>query len=63
MDIEPCKDLVEAEEIIQYHLEDLGCRWGMFENAKNEFVGTRLEFERDAELRDQLLYFVLKRNR
>ncbi|OME14935.1 GNAT family N-acetyltransferase [Paenibacillus odorifer] len=130
MDIEPCKDLIEAEEIIQYHLEDLGCRWGMFEKANNEFIGTcgyhylrrvgneftaevgydlsrafwgkgymyevmkeiidlgflklgftsidatvepenvrsimlleRLGFEQDAELRDQLLYFVLKRNR
>lgn len=128
MDIEPCKDLKEAEEIIQFHIDDLGCRWGMFDKDMNGLIGTcgfhylrregseftaevgydlsraywgkglmyegikevidfgfskmglttidatvepenvrsitlmeRLGFERDAELRDQLVYFVLKR--
>lgn len=30
MDIEPCKDIKEAEEIIRFHLLDSGCRWGLF---------------------------------
>ncbi|MCM3766970.1 GNAT family N-acetyltransferase [Neobacillus niacini] len=38
MDIEPCKDLKDVEEIIQYHIEDSGCRWGIF--YKEQFVGT-----------------------
>lgn len=129
MDIEPCKDLKEAEEIIQFHIDDLGCRWGMFDKGTDELIGTcgyhylrredkeftaeigfdlskaywgqglmyegmkevidfgfstmglttidatvepenarsitlmeRLGFERDAELRDQFVYFELKRN-
>ncbi|MNO36008.1 Spermidine N(1)-acetyltransferase [compost metagenome] len=129
MDIEPCKDLKEAEEIIQFHIDDLGCRWGMFDKERDELIGTcgyhylrrehkeftaeigfdlskaywgqglmyegmkevidfgfstmglttidatvepenaksiilmeRLGFDRDAELRDQFVYFVLKRN-
>jgi [ribosomal protein S5]-alanine N-acetyltransferase len=40
MDIEPCKDLKEAEEIIQFHLDDAGCRWGLFYKENNEFIGT-----------------------
>ena len=40
MDIEPCKSLTEAEEIITYHLEDTGCRWGIFTKEKEEFIGT-----------------------
>lgn len=40
MDIEPCKDLSEAEEIIQYHIDDAGCRWGIFEKSENQFAGT-----------------------
>lgn len=40
MDIEPCKDPKEAEEIIQYHINDLGCRWGMFDNDRNVLMGT-----------------------
>lgn len=34
MDIEPCKELKEAEEIIRYHLEDSGCRWGLYEKTE-----------------------------
>ncbi|MBY0098165.1 GNAT family N-acetyltransferase [Mesobacillus maritimus] len=40
MDIEPCKDLKEAEEIIHYHEEDLGCRWGIVERSHGIFIGT-----------------------
>lgn len=40
MDIEPCRNLKEAEEIIQYHEDDLGCRWGIFEKARGCFIGT-----------------------
>jgi [ribosomal protein S5]-alanine N-acetyltransferase len=40
MDIEPCKDLKEAEEIIQFHLDDSGCRWGLYEKNSKKFMGT-----------------------
>jgi [ribosomal protein S5]-alanine N-acetyltransferase len=40
MDIEPCKDLKEAIEIITYHIEDRGCRYGIYEKLTNNFVGT-----------------------
>lgn len=40
MDIEPCKDIKEAEEIINYHLEDSGCRWGLFTKSNAAFIGT-----------------------
>ncbi|MHC0037842.1 GNAT family N-acetyltransferase [Pseudoneobacillus sp. C159] len=40
MDIEPCKDVKEAAEIIQFHLDDAGCRWGLFYKENNEFIGT-----------------------
>ncbi|WP_456276150.1 GNAT family N-acetyltransferase [Bacillus sp. AK128] len=40
MDIEPCKDLKEAEEIIRFHMEDSGCRWGIFTKSTEEFIGT-----------------------
>ncbi|MDX8362733.1 GNAT family N-acetyltransferase [Cytobacillus sp. IB215316] len=40
MDIEPCKDLKEAKEIIQFHIDDSGCRWGIYTKSNNEFVGT-----------------------
>ncbi|BBH24413.1 N-acetyltransferase [Paenibacillus baekrokdamisoli] len=40
MDIEPCKDIKEAEEIIRFHLEDSGCRWGLFDKDKNNLIGT-----------------------
>jgi [ribosomal protein S5]-alanine N-acetyltransferase len=40
MDIEPCQDIKEAEEIIQYHLDDSGCRWGLFEKNTEKFMGT-----------------------
>jgi ribosomal-protein-alanine N-acetyltransferase len=40
MDIEPCKDLKEAEEIIQFHMDDSGCRYGLFNKTDGELVGT-----------------------
>jgi [ribosomal protein S5]-alanine N-acetyltransferase len=40
MDIEPCKDLKEAEEIIQYHLDDSGSRWGIYSKDNDQFLGT-----------------------
>jgi [ribosomal protein S5]-alanine N-acetyltransferase len=40
MDIEPCKDLKEAEEIIQFHMDDLGCRWGIYSKDDHSFIGT-----------------------
>ncbi|MEH7238031.1 GNAT family N-acetyltransferase [Bacillus sp. JJ1562] len=40
MDIEPCKTREEAKEIITYHLEDTGCRWGLYDKENNEFIGT-----------------------
>lgn len=40
MDIEPCKTLEEAEEIIQFHIDDSGCRWGLFEKESSQFIGT-----------------------
>lgn len=40
MDIEPCSNLKEAEEIIQFHMNDSGCRYGLFHKINNEFMGT-----------------------
>jgi len=40
MDIEPCKDIKDAEEIIHYHEDDLGCRWGIVERSNGIFIGT-----------------------
>lgn len=40
MDIEPCRDLQQAIEIITYHIEDRGCRFGIYEKDSHQFVGT-----------------------
>lgn len=40
MDIEPCKDVREAEEIIRFHIEDSGCRWGLFDKINDNLMGT-----------------------
>jgi ribosomal-protein-alanine N-acetyltransferase len=37
---DPCKDLKEAEEIINFHRLDSGCRYGLFSKENNELVGT-----------------------
>ena len=39
MDIEPCADVADAEEIIRYHIDDPGCRWGLFDRS-SALVGT-----------------------
>ncbi len=40
MDIDVCKDLREAEEIISFHIHDSGCRYGLFSKENNELIGT-----------------------
>ncbi|WP_018886516.1 GNAT family N-acetyltransferase [Paenibacillus massiliensis] len=40
MDIEPCKNLDEAKDIISYHVEDAGCRWGLFDKSDHRLIGT-----------------------
>lgn len=40
MDIPPCKEISEADELIRFHLEDSGCRWGMFDKATGRLAGT-----------------------
>ncbi|WP_418040622.1 GNAT family N-acetyltransferase [Paenibacillus xylanilyticus] len=40
MDISPCKDRDEAEDIIRFHLEDTGCRWGIFSKTDAKLIGT-----------------------
>ncbi|KGE18415.1 GCN5 family acetyltransferase [Paenibacillus wynnii] len=40
MDIEVCKDLREAEEIIAFHIHDSGCRYGLFNKENDELIGT-----------------------
>lgn len=40
MDIEPCKSVDEALEIIDFHLEDTGCRWGVFGKVTGNLLGT-----------------------
>ncbi|WP_342563097.1 GNAT family N-acetyltransferase [Paenibacillus sp. FSL R7-0345] len=40
MDIPPCRDMAEASEIIRFHTEDSGCRWGLFDKATGQLAGT-----------------------
>ncbi|WP_150273426.1 GNAT family N-acetyltransferase [Paenibacillus tepidiphilus] len=40
MDIEPCHSLEDALEIIQFHLDDSGCRWGLFAKDTGRLTGT-----------------------
>ena len=40
MDIEPCRSIEEAREIIQFHLNDTGCRWGLFRKCDHKLLGT-----------------------
>ncbi|MGD0032297.1 GNAT family N-acetyltransferase [Paenibacillus illinoisensis] len=40
MDISPCKDIDEAEEIIKFHIDDTGCRWGIFSKSHAQLIGT-----------------------
>ncbi|WP_373232577.1 GNAT family N-acetyltransferase [Cohnella sp.] len=40
MDIEPCMDIKDAEEIIRFHIEDSGYRWGLYDKMNDDFSGT-----------------------
>lgn len=40
MDISSCTQLEDAQEIIVFHLEDSGCRWGLFEKETGALAGT-----------------------
>lgn len=40
MDIEPCKSRVEALNIIRFHLDGTGCRWGIFSSEESVLLGT-----------------------
>lgn len=40
MDIDACKHISEAEEIVRFHVEDSGCRWGLYKKVDNKFIGT-----------------------
>ncbi|GKU79186.1 GNAT family N-acetyltransferase [Paenibacillus sp. L3-i20] len=40
MDIDVCENLKEAKDIITFHLNDTGCRYGLFSKENNELVGT-----------------------
>jgi len=40
MDISPCKNTNDAEEIIRFHIEDSGCRWGIFSKINFQLIGT-----------------------
>ncbi|UQZ37438.1 GNAT family N-acetyltransferase [Paenibacillus sp. PK3_47] len=40
MDIPPCRDIREADGIIRFHMDDPGCRWGIFDKRQNQLAGT-----------------------
>lgn len=40
MDIEPCLNVEEAEEMIQFHIDDSGCRYGIFNKITHQLIGT-----------------------
>ncbi|MGV3489186.1 MAG: GNAT family N-acetyltransferase [Tuberibacillus sp.] len=40
MDIETCKSTEEARGLIQEHLDDEGCRWGLFDKESQQLIGT-----------------------
>ncbi|MBB6453180.1 ribosomal-protein-alanine N-acetyltransferase [Salirhabdus euzebyi] len=40
MDIEICKSVEEAKDLIVSHEEDLGCRWGIYTKEESVFIGT-----------------------
>lgn len=39
-DIDPCTNLESAREIIAYHLDDTGVRWGVFNRETDRLIGT-----------------------
>lgn len=40
LDIESCTCPEKAKEIIEFHLKDSGCRWGIFEKGTGMLIGT-----------------------
>ncbi|WP_211748655.1 GNAT family N-acetyltransferase [Paenibacillus sp. Marseille-Q4541] len=40
MDIDVCKNIEEVREIIAFHINDSGCRYGLFNKENNELIGT-----------------------
>ncbi len=40
MDIDSCTRLEDARDIIDFHLKDSGCRWGIFDKKTSALVGT-----------------------
>ena len=40
MDIDACTNVAQAREIIEFHLNDPGCRWGLFYKATGALIGT-----------------------
>lgn len=40
MDIAPLKNKKDAEDFIRFHIEDTGCRWGIFYKDNGELIGT-----------------------
>lgn len=40
MDIEALEDIDAARELINYHAQDSGCRWGIFDKADGALIGT-----------------------
>ena len=40
MDIDPLQNEEEAREIIEFHAEDSGCRWGLFDKSTDKLIGT-----------------------
>ena len=37
---EGMNDIHDAEKVIRFHLEDTGCRWGIFEKITGNLIGT-----------------------
>lgn len=40
MDIEVCKNIEEVQEIIAFHINDSGCRYGLFNIGNDNLIGT-----------------------
>ncbi len=40
MDIDPLKSESEAADIIEFHFNDSGCRWGLFDHETGTLIGT-----------------------
>jgi len=40
MDISPCKNINDAKEIIRFHIDDSGCRWGIYSKINFRLIGT-----------------------